>query len=263
MVRLQKTLQASLALGSCLIMVITTGCQTKPSTTQNFNTPAPETTQKTIEPKKETEVGQSLTPNARQQAAAQEATNARTVSAPTQEPAPVRVEKAPVRIPAGTVLKARLTNTVSTKQNRSGDPFTATLDTPVVVNGREVLPFGTLLKGVVVTSKRSGRIKGRSALSLQLTELVLKDGRTVPLASSTTSQAGKSNKKRNLALMGGGAGVGAAIGAIAGGKKGLAIGAPIGLGAGMATKAVVRGNEVTLPAETRLTFRLRQAVTIP
>jgi hypothetical protein len=58
------------------------------------------------------------------------------------------------------------------------------------------------------------------------------------------------------------AGIGAAIGAIAGGGKGAAIGAGIGGAAGAGTVLATRGEQAELAAETRLSFRLKNPVTV-
>ncbi len=62
--------------------------------------------------------------------------------------------------------------------------------------------------------------------------------------------------------VGGGAAVGAIIGAIAGGGKGAAIGAGVGAGAGTAVQVFTRGQQVKVPSETLLEFRLEQPVSV-
>jgi hypothetical protein len=58
------------------------------------------------------------------------------------------------------------------------------------------------------------------------------------------------------------AGIGAAIGAMAGGGRGAAIGAASGGAAGAGTVMATRGQEARLPAETRISFRLTQPITL-
>jgi hypothetical protein len=70
----------------------------------------------------------------------------------------------------------------------------------------------------------------------------------------------KDNKKRDAAIIGGGAGVGAVIGAIAGGGKGAATGAAIGGGAGTGTVLATRGDDLHYPPESRLNFVLSKPV---
>jgi len=73
---------------------------------------------------------------------------------------------------------------------------------------------------------------------------------------------GKSHKKRDIVAIGGGSALGALIGGIAGGGKGAAIGAGAGAGAGTVGAAATGKKEISLPAESHLTFRLSRSVTV-
>jgi outer membrane lipoprotein SlyB len=70
------------------------------------------------------------------------------------------------------------------------------------------------------------------------------------------------HKKRDIGIIGGGAGVGAAIGAIAGGGKGAAIGAAAGAAAGTAGAAATGKMDVRIPAETVMVFTLQSPVRV-
>jgi len=72
-----------------------------------------------------------------------------------------REESQPVVLPAGSVLRVRLNQTVGTKLNRPGERFDATLLSPLIVNGRTIAPSGTDVHGIVQESRPSGRLKGR------------------------------------------------------------------------------------------------------
>jgi hypothetical protein len=72
----------------------------------------------------------------------------------------------------------------------------------------------------------------------------------------------KGKGKRTAAVTGGGAVVGALIGGLAGGGKGAAIGAGVGGGSGLAVSGATGGENVTLPVESRVTFKLTSPVTI-
>jgi hypothetical protein len=165
-------------------------------------------------------------------------------------------------VPAGTVIHVRLNESLATNQNESGDKFAATLSSPVVVNGKEVIPAGAKAEGLVVDSRSSGRLRGRGYMSLALNSVEVR-GTDYDLHTSTVGRQSGDHKTRNLALIGGGGGGGALIGALAGGGKGALIGGPVGAGAGLAVAAITGRKQVNIPAETAMSFRLTQPLSIP
>jgi hypothetical protein len=173
------------------------------------------------------------------------------------KPAPPKIT-----IPAGTRLHVALIDGVSSNQNSSGDQFMASLTDPVVINGKTVLAKGTKVRGRVVDAKESGRVKGRASIELRLTDIIRNNSKNVAISTKTFSAVAESTKKRDAAIIGGGAGLGAAIGAIAGGGKGAAVGAAVGGGAGTGTVLATKGKEIHYAPETRLTFTLAQPVEI-
>jgi hypothetical protein len=167
-----------------------------------------------------------------------------------------------VTIPAGTKLRVALLEAVSSDKSRPGDQFSATLAEPIVVEGKTVLAKGTKVRGRVIDAKESGRVKGRASIELTLTEVVLDNGKSVSLSTKPYGAVAQSTKKRDAAIIGGGAGIGAAIGAIAGGGKGAAIGAAVGGGAGTGTVLATKGKEIHYSPETRLSFTLANPIEI-
>jgi hypothetical protein len=161
-----------------------------------------------------------------------------------------------LEIPAGTVLEVRLDQALSTERNRAGDRFQATLEVPMDIGGREVLARGTRVQGHVTTSRPSGRLEGRAVIGITL-DSVESQGQMVPIVTSLDTRASEAHKKRNIEVIGGGAGLGALIGALAGGGKGAAIGAAAGAGAGTAGAAAIGKKEVEIPAETVFRFTLK------
>jgi len=165
-------------------------------------------------------------------------------------------------VPAGTAIHVRLNQSLATNQNSSGETFAATLASPVTVNGETVIPVGAPVTGVVVNSKPSGRLKGHAYMTLALSSVEVQ-GSDYDLHTSTVGRQSGDHKKRNIALIGGGGGGGLLIGALAGGGKGALIGGPVGAGAGLAVAALTGKKQVHIPAETGMTFRLTQPLTVP
>ena len=164
-------------------------------------------------------------------------------------------------IPAGTRLRVALSSAVSSDKSRSGDSFMGVLAEPVVIDGETVLEKGTQVRGLVVEAKGSGRVKGRAVIELTLTHIV-RAGNSLNISTKPYSAIAESTKKRDAAVIGGGAGIGAAIGALAGGGKGALIGAGVGGGAGTGTVLATKGKEIRYSPETRIPFTLARSVEI-
>ena len=178
-----------------------------------------------------------------------------------QEEASSPAEKAPLVIPAETPITVRTQSALSSKDNQSGDTFLATVANPVTVRGETVVPAGAQAQGTVVEAVAKGKIKGAASLRLELTSLTI-HGNNYPIQSSMAGFSEKGKGKRTAVTTGGGAALGALIGGLAGGGKGAAIGVLAGGGAGFAGGALTGNKQIELPAETALTFKLRQAVTL-
>jgi hypothetical protein len=166
-----------------------------------------------------------------------------------------------VTLPPGTAITVRLSSAVGSKISASGDHFSAIVARPVEVDGKVVLPAGAEALGKVVEAVPQGRFKGAAVLRLVLETVTLnKDSYDVQTSSVSRSLNGKG--KRTATLIGGGAGGGALIGGLAGGGKGALIGAALGAGAGTAGAAYTGEKEIVLPAESALSFKLTEPVTI-
>jgi hypothetical protein len=164
-------------------------------------------------------------------------------------------------IPAGTPITVRLRQTVSSANAYAGQRFEASLDAPLVVNGRVVADRGADAVGYVVDARHSGRLRHPGFLRLAL-ESVAINGKMVRLHSSSMAAQGASHKKRNWGWIGGSTAGGALIGGLAGGGKGLLIGSLVGAGGGTTAAMLTGKHDVTFAAERRLTFRTAQAVPV-
>jgi hypothetical protein len=167
-----------------------------------------------------------------------------------------------VVIPAGTHLRIALIDAVSSDKSRRGDSFMASLAEPIVVDGKTILEKGTRVQGRVVDAKESGRVKGRASIELMLTKIVRDNGELLNISTKPYRAVADSTKKRDAAIIGGGAGLGAAIGAVAGGGKGALVGAAIGGGAGTGTVLATKGKEIHYSPEMRIPFTLAASVEI-
>ena len=174
-----------------------------------------------------------------------------------QAPAP----PPPIVVRTGTNIRVTIDQDMSSKDSNVGDPVSASLAAPIVVNGSVVVPQGAKVSGKVTTAKSAGRFKGGAELAITLTSIEV-SGKRYSIQTSTFSDTGKGRGKRTVEGAGIGAGAGALIGALAGGGKGAAIGAGAGGGAGVAGAALTGDRDVTVAAETKLDFSLARPLEI-
>ena len=186
---------------------------------------------------------------------------------PASDPAPAKPDfalsqkPASVTIGPGTPIKVRTATTLSTKSTKTGDTFTATLAEPIVIDGKVVAPRGAQVSGIVVDSDEGGRVKGVATLSVRLSQLRVGE-RNVAIQTGTIARRARTTKKKDAVKVGVGAGIGAAIGAIAGGGQGAAIGAASGGAAGTGLVLATHGEPAVIGAESVLTFKLTEPVTV-
>jgi hypothetical protein len=184
----------------------------------------------------------------------------------TAAPAPAAPEYNPpprvFTIREGTAITISTAQTLTTKRDKNGDRFTASLERPIVDGDWVIARRGASVEGEIVNSDPGGRVEGRAVLTVKLRSLQLADGRKVALSTNSYTKEAKSTKKKDAAKIGIGAGIGAALGAIAGGGKGAAIGAGVGGGAGTGVVLATRGDPAEIPSESQLTFRLQSPVSV-
>ena len=169
----------------------------------------------------------------------------------------------PSIMPAGTQLRVRLNDTLSSKEARAGDRFTATVVNPSRYEEATV-------SGHIRSISKSGRVKGRTTMSLSFDSVRLRDGHTGPLraevlrvynsdSAENVDSEGRVQSggrgKQTLKRSGIGAAAGAVIGAIAGGGKGAAIGLIVGGAAGAGSIAVNGSKELKLESGTEMLIR--------
>ena len=166
-----------------------------------------------------------------------------------------------VTVPAGSAILVRMIDSVDSSTNRIGDTFHASLEENLYAGDVLVAPKGADVYGRLAEAQSAGKIAGKSDLRLELTGISI-NGKLQPIVTGEYEVQGKSRGKQSAERIGGGAALGAIIGAIAGGGKGAAIGAGVGAGAGTAVQVITHGEQVKVPSETLLSFRLQAPLTV-
>ncbi|HKN74016.1 MAG TPA: hypothetical protein VJW94_02470 [Candidatus Acidoferrum sp.] len=174
--------------------------------------------------------------------------------------APQNVKR--ITVPAGTRILIRMIDSIDTTKQKTGFKFTASLETNLQAEDVVVAPRGTIVYGQLVSASSAGSMKGSSELTLELTDIRLNNN-MYPLLTSTYEIKGKGEGGNTAKKVVGGAGLGALIGGVAGGGKGAGIGALIGGAGGTAVAASKKGQQLSIPSETLLEFRLQQPVALP
>ena len=165
-------------------------------------------------------------------------------------------------LPAGTKVVIRMIDGVDSERNTVGQTFAASLDEPVMIDGDTVIPRGADAIVKLVDEKQSGKLAGRTSLTLDLVSVKV-NGRIIDLNTQTVSQESSSRGARTAKMAGGGAVLGGIIGAVAGGGKGAAVGLGSGAAAGAGVEVLTKGQRVRIPSETRLSFVLENSVRLP
>ena len=170
--------------------------------------------------------------------------------------------KKKITVPAGTRILIRTVDAIDSSKQKTGYRFTATLETNLQAEDTVIAPRGTTVYGRLAQASSAGKMSGSSELTLELTDIVIK-GTAYPLMTSTYEIKGKGEGGNTAKKVVGGAGLGALIGGLAGGGKGAGIGALAGAGAGTAVAASKKGQQLQIPSESLLEFRLEQPVALP
>lgn len=161
-------------------------------------------------------------------------------------------------IPTGTEIDVRLQNTLNSGTAQVEDRFEATTLVDMNLDGRTVIPAGSVLRGVVSSVEPATRTNRTAKMTVTFDELTV-NGRRHPIRGTVTQAIQGEGIKGEAGRVGVGAGVGAIIGGILGGFKGALAGILIG---GGGTIAATEGKEVELPQGTVLRVRFDSPVRI-
>lgn len=181
-------------------------------------------------------------------------------------------------VPSGTIINVESDEEISSKDAEVGDTFSTTVLEDVYIRNNSVIPAGSRIVGRITDVQRASGKGKPGAISVKFTRLVLDNGFSRNINGSLTSISnsenstdyddesqvkGRSATKRNIAFIGGGAGIGALIGALTGGGKGAAIGAAIGAGLGTGGAFFTKGQEAKVKRGTDFGVILNQSVNVP
>lgn len=178
-------------------------------------------------------------------------------------------------LPTGTAVKMKLETTLATFSPKAGDPFSARVTEPVVIDGKTVIPIGTTVEGRVTKANEPRRIAGKPTIAIFPENLVLPNGDRFMLNATlvdtnarhgtdvnTEGQfKGAGHDGKDLTEIGMGTGGGMIIGGLADGGKGLLIGGAIGATVTV-THWLGKRRSATLPAGTELVMQLSRPLTM-
>lgn len=180
-------------------------------------------------------------------------------------------------VASGTIIRARMNNTLNSKTARVGNTFTANVTEPVYSsNGVVVIPVGSVLTGRVdsaIPAAKGGKV---GQIDVSFNRVRLPNGRARAINGSLTglgaddintdnegTASGKRMKHRKLIFLGGGTAGGAVIGGAIGGGKGALIGGLLGAGGGFLGDRYLKGKEVEVDSGTEFGVYLNQAISMP
>ena len=169
-----------------------------------------------------------------------------------------RADSTTYDIPVGTEFDVRLSNALSSATAQVEDRFEATTMVDLRQGNRVVVPAGSVMRGVISSVKKAGRIERTGSLTVAFDRLTV-GTRSFPIRATVTDAIESQGIKGEAGKIGAGAGVGAVIGAILGGAKGALAGILIG---GGGTIAATEGKDVELPPGTVLRVRLDSGLNV-
>jgi hypothetical protein len=201
--------------------------------------------------------------------------SAQTPQLPQLKPAD---DGSPFTLPAGTVIRVKMDNGLTSRSASVNDTFTTTVAVPVFVRNVEVIPAGTVIEGRVLKVGRARHGGGDGFINIGFESLKLPGGTMRRIAgelgsgeesapddtdASDIDGSEGSGGTASVGFIAGGAGAGALVGGLTRGGSGAAIGGALGAGAGAIASFLRKGDEAVIAANAQLAVVLRQSVTLP
>ena len=178
-------------------------------------------------------------------------------------------------LPAGTAVKMKLETTLATFSSKAGDPFSARVTEPVILDGKTVIPIGTTVEGRVSKANEPRRIAGRPTIVISPEHMILPNGdRFILNATLVDTNArhgtdvnqegqfkGEGHDGKDLTEIGVGTGGGMLVGGLVGGGKGLLVGGAVGATITV-THWLSKHRSAMLPAGTELVMEISRPMTM-
>ncbi len=163
-----------------------------------------------------------------------------------------------VEVPSGTEMDVRLTNALNSGTAQVEDRFEGTTLVDVIMNGRTVIPAGSVMRGVVTSVEPATRTNRTAKMTVSFDQVTV-NGRAYPMRGTVTQAIQGEGIKGETGRIATGAGAGAILGGILGGVKGAVLGAVIG---GGGITAATEGKELDLPQGSVLRVRLDSPLSV-
>jgi hypothetical protein len=156
-------------------------------------------------------------------------------------------------VPPGTRIIVRTRETLDSRRHRAGHMFTASLEGDLVADGKTLAPHGSTVYGRLSEARGSGRMVGKSSLTLEITDIMI-DNRPHSVTTGSLKAVTEDTAARTV----GTTARTAAIGGLIKGSKGAKTGAKVGVGLSIVTS----GNQIYIPGGTLLEFTLSAPFTV-
>jgi hypothetical protein len=167
-------------------------------------------------------------------------------------------------LPAGTQIRLKMDNEINSRVSSPKDTFTATVSSPVIIRGAEILSAGAVVEGKIVSVHAASTGNKDGSFELEFGTLQLKNDvkRVIDASLITEKSEKKSSFFQALAILGGTA-AGAVLGGVVGNGKGALIGAGVGAGIGTGASFLKKGKEIRIKANEEFVIRLNKEVALP
>jgi hypothetical protein len=181
-------------------------------------------------------------------------------------------------VPTGTIFRARMNQSISSRTARVGDTFSATVTEPVYSsNGVVVVPVGSTLTGRVNSVRMADKGGKPGQIDASFNRIRLPNGRSHYINGSLSDLTeGKSNVDnegtvsgrpmkydRKVVFIGGGTVAGVLLGGAIGGGKGALIGGLLGAAGGFGGERLTKGPEAEVKSGTEFGVYLNQGISLP